>query len=335
MDIMIITELQRLTSLFKIIIFATLIVLQFSCSDDSGNENTVNQSTSKLYAIDGVGSELKIVEVNPLNGNSISTFLDFEPMQAHVDFDFTYLNTTNQLMIRRNVYENGIGPQLIKVNIDTKDENTISSENYSTIIAGNGKLFGYKRIFDNTLLSINLVEINPENASTISTIEIFEALENAPQNDQTGVSNILYSFDTNELLIPRRISFVSNAVDELIKIDANSGSKETIHIKHYESITVGRNGRLFAVKRTYDPKLGKITFYGVVEVDINNGNEIDILKEFDKLNSFSDSEIIFLSETNEILVDIGILYKINVDTKTESTLNNNSGFYSYRSVNIY
>jgi len=330
------TELKKLKSCFKITLLTILTLLKFNCSNDDGNESTPSQSISKLLAIDGVGSDLKVVEVNLDNGQSISTFLDFEPMQASVDFDFTYFNTTNQLFVRRNVFENGIGPQIIKVNIDTKEKNIISSENYSTIIAGNGKLFGLERIVANTeLQSINLVEINPENASKISTIETFEAIESAPSNDKTGVSKILYSYDTNELLIPRRTSFVSNAIDELIKIDANSGAKVIVNINHYESITVGRNGRVFAVKRTYDTNLGEVTFYGVVEVNINNGEEIEILKEFENLNSFSDSEIIYLSETNEILIDTGTLYKINVDTKNESILNNTNGFYSYRSVNIY
>ena len=330
------TELKKLKTCSKIALLTIITLLQFNCSNDDGNESTQSQTMSKLFAIDGVGSALKVVEVNPDNGQSISTFLDFEPMQASVDFDFTYFNTTNQLFIRRNVFENGIEPQIIKVNIDTKEENIISSENYSTIIAGNGKLFGLERIVANTeLQSINLVEINPENASKISTIETFEAIESAPSNDKTGVSVILYSYDTNELLIRRRTSFVSNAIDELIKINTNSGTKVIVNINHYESITVGRNGRIFAVKRTYDINLGEVTFYGVVEVNINNGEEIDILKEFDNLNSFSDSEIIYLSETNEILIDIGTLYKINVDTKNESILNNASGFYSYRSVNIY
>ncbi len=220
------TKLKRLKSHFKVTILTVLTLLQFNCSDDNGNKNTPSQSISKLLAIDGTGSDLKIVEVNPTSGLSISTFLDFEPMQASVDFDFTYFNTTNQLFIRRNVYENGIGPQIIKVNIDNKEENIISSENYSTIIAGNGKLFGLERIVVNTKLqSINLVEINTENASKISTIDMFDALENAPSNDKTGVSKILYSYDTNELIIPRRILFVSNAIDELIKIDANWSAK--------------------------------------------------------------------------------------------------------------
>ncbi|TGV01497.1 hypothetical protein EM932_15510 [Flavivirga rizhaonensis] len=316
----------------------TLTLLQFSCSDDHGNEKALSQATTKLFAIEGVGSDLKIVEVDPISGLSISTFLDFEPMQASVDFDFTYFNSAKQLLIRRNVYENGIGPQIIKVNIDTKEENIISSENFSTIIAGNGKLFGFKRTVVNTSLqSTELFEINPENASTISTIEIFEAIEDAPSNDKTGVSSVFYSYDTNELLIPRRTSFLPNAIDKLIKIDANSGVKVIVNINHYESITIGRNGRLFAIKNTYNPNLGEITFYGIVEVDIDNGEEIGVLKEFDNPNSFSDSEIIFLSETNEILVDTGrtTMYKINVDTKNESILNNTSGFYSYRSVNVY
>ena len=329
-----INKSQRMASFFKTIILSVISILLFNCNSDNNEESNIS-STTKLYAIDGVGSELKIVEVNPENGDLESVFLDFEPKQARVDFNFTYLKTTNELLIRENVFENGIGPQLIKVDIDTKETNTISSEDFSTIIAGNDELFGFKRIFNNTLLSINLVKIDPENASTILTMEIFEALDNAPQNDKTGISSILYSHDTNELLIPRRISFVSNAIDELIKINASTGSKETVSMNHYESVTVGRNGRLFAVKRTYDPDLGEFTFYGVVEVDTSSGNEIDIIKKFDNINSFSNSEIIFLSKTNEILVDIGTLYKINVDTKVESILSNNSGFYSYRSVNIY
>ncbi|WJJ96584.1 hypothetical protein [Algibacter luteus] len=329
-------ELKRLTTHFKIASLIILTLLQFNCTTDDGNENTPSQSVSKLFAIDGIGSDLKIVEVNPNNGQSTSIFLDFEPMQASVDFDFTYFDTTNELFVRRNVYENGIGPQIIKVNIDTKEENTISSENYSTIIAGNGKLFGLERIVVNTQLqSINLVEINAENGSKVSTLEIFDALEDAPSNDRTGVYGILYSNDTDELLIPRRTSFVSNAIDQLIKINVTSGTKETVSINPYESATIGRNGRMFAVKRTYDPNIGEVTFYGIVEVNISHGEEIDILKEFDNLNYFSDSEIIFLSETNEVLVDIGTLYKINVDNKNESILNNISGFYSYRSVNIY
>jgi hypothetical protein len=100
------TELKRLKSYFKIALLITLTLSLFNCSNDDGNENTPSQSKSKLLAIDGVGSDLKIVEVNPDSGLSISTFLDFEPMQASVDFDFTYFNTTNQLFIRRNVYEN-------------------------------------------------------------------------------------------------------------------------------------------------------------------------------------------------------------------------------------
>ncbi|MDO5978796.1 hypothetical protein [Flavivirga spongiicola] len=60
---MTITKLQRLTSFCRIIIFTTITVLLFSCSDDNENENNLNQSTSKLYAIEGVGSHLKIVEV--------------------------------------------------------------------------------------------------------------------------------------------------------------------------------------------------------------------------------------------------------------------------------
>ncbi|WP_142785929.1 hypothetical protein [Changchengzhania lutea] len=333
---MTVTKLQQLKSFFKISIFAIMTLIQFSCSNDNENENSFNQSTSKLLAIEGFGSNLKIVEVNPTSGVSTSTFLDFEPMQASVDFDFTYFNTTNQLFIRRNVYENGIGPQIIKVNIDTKEETIISSENYSTIIAGNGKLFGLERIVANTeLQSINLVEINAENASKISTMQVFEALENAPSNDKTGVSSIYYSYDTNELIIPRRTSFLPGAIDDLIKIDANSGAKKIVKTNHYEDITLGRNGRLFAVKKTYDPNLGEITFYGIVEVNINNGDEIDIIKEFENTGSPSVSDIISFSETNDILLDIGNLLKINVDTKNESIINNSSNFYNYRSVNIY
>ncbi|RXJ51209.1 hypothetical protein [Gelidibacter gilvus] len=61
--------------------------------------------------------------------------------------------------------------------------------------------------------------------------------------------------------------------------------------------------------------LGSHIFHGVVEVDITNGKEIEISKKFDRVNSFSDSEIIFSSETNESLVDLETIYKINVELK--------------------
>lgn len=328
-------NLQRLKYSFKILISASLTLL-FSCSSsDSGNNE--NQPINKLYAFDGYASDLRIVEVNPETGELIASVFGPEPMDATLDSNYAYLSATNQLLIRRNVYEGGSPYQLIKVNIDTKEVNIIPSESYKNIIAGDGKLFGLKRIFDNTLLSINLVKINPENGSIISTIETFERIENAPQGDETGVSGILYSQATNQLLIPRKILFTTNnASDQLIKINASSGAKDIITINHYESLAVGKNGRLFAVKRGYTDNVG-LTFYGIVEVNINNGTEINILEEFDlpNPNQFYECEITFLAATNELLVEKETLYKINVDSGIKSPFNNTNDFYRFRSINVY
>ena len=326
---------QKLETNMKCLIFVAFTLLQFSCNNDSSSEN-LSLLSSRLLAFEGAGSELKIVEVNQISGLPVSTFVDFEPMQASIDFDFTYFGTTNELFIRKNVYESGLEPQIVKVNIYTKEERVISSENYDRIIAGKDQLFGLERIVTNgELKSINLVEINVENASKISTMEVFDALSDAPSNNKTGISDIIFSYDTNEIIVPRRTSFVLNAIDDLIKIDPISGTKRIVPINHYEAVTIGRNGRLFAIKKIYNLNSGDLTFFGVVEVNMDNGEEINTLKEFDNSIYYSDPEIIFLGESNEILIDLGILYKINVDSKEESILSNSSGFYNYRSINIY
>lgn len=331
--IMQLNKLQRLKLSFKILISATFSLL-LSCSGGD-NANNASQPINKLYAFDGYGSDLRIVEVNPETGNLIASVFGPEPMQASLDSQYVYFSSTNQLLIRRDVYEGEGLYQLIKVNIDTKEVEIIPSEDYDNIITGNGKLFGFKRIFENSLLSINLVEINHENALTIATMQIFEPLDGAPQNNSTGISGILYSQATNQLLIRRRISFTSDiSADQLIKINATSGAKEIVTTNHYESMVVGKNGRLFAVKRSYASN-GGLTFYGIVEVNINNGAEINILKEFDLPNSFTDCEITFLGDTNELLIDKETLYKINVDNGVESSFNDANDFYRFRSINVY
>lgn len=321
-----------MTYKFKTLLLAFLSIILVNCNNDNGDDTNITSSKTILYAVDGIGSDLKIVEVNQLNGNLESVLINFEPQQARTFFDFTYLNTTNQLLIRKNVFEGGIGSQLLKINIDTKEQSLIASESFTTIVAGDGRLFGLIGLYDvNSLQKLDIVEINPENTSIISRMELY----NNSDNSRAEISNILYSQGSGDLLVPIRTTFDSNTVNELIIINSNLTTKKIIPINGSVAVTTGNNNRVFAVKRVFDPDLNEITFFGVVEVDIDNGNELSILKVFDNNSSFVESEIIFLNETNEVLVDIGTLYKINVDNKSESILENGQGFYSFRSVNIY
>jgi len=82
----------------KVIISILLTIIIFNCSKD--NDNNINSSKTKLLAIDGVGSKLRIVELNSINGSLISEFLKFEVLQASVDFDFTFFKLTNENKIQ-------------------------------------------------------------------------------------------------------------------------------------------------------------------------------------------------------------------------------------------
>ncbi len=331
---MTITKKLKLISNLKFIISVLILIIFFNCSSDNQDEKTSNTSITKLLAIDGIGSQLKIVELDPETGNLISQFLKFVPMQANVDFDFTYFDPTNELFIKRNVYQNGIGSQIIKVNIDSKEENIISTQVNSKIIATNDKLFGLNRTVDSNLLTIDLFEINPEDGTIIKAVEKFETLENAPDNDRAGISDLFYSNKTNEILIPRRIEFIAGATDQLIKTNADTGAKKIVPINHYQAITVGNKGRVFAINHSYNETTQQYSNYEIIEIDIQTGKEISTIKEFEYFGI--DLEFLFLSSSNELIIDLGLeLKKINLDTKVESIINNNAGYYSFRSINIY
>lgn len=331
-------KLQLIIYMKKIFLLA-MVLLLVSCSNDDGVSSTITKS--RLFAVERIEDSnnrlisTDIVEINIKDGTYISTLRSFPPLQAHLDYNFTYLSTTNQLLIRHNVYEGSRGNELIKVNIDSKEEIIINSDDIDNIIAVNdGRLFALKRIFNNTLLSIDLVEVNPEDGSVISTLESFKALDNAPNSNKTGVTNMFYSKETDQLIIPRRVSFVSNALDDLIKININTKEKTVINAKSYEAMIAG-NGRLFALKRIFN-NTNAIVSLDLIELNINDGSEIETLATFEDWNSIK-SEMIYLNETNEIILNRDPfnheLIKININSKESSTISIQS-YLAVRGINL-
>ncbi len=331
-------KLQLVIYMKKIFLFV-MVLLLVSCSNDDGVFSTT--AKSRLFAVERIEDSnnrlvsTDIVEIDIKDGTYISTLRSFPPLQAHLDYNFTYLSSTNQLLIRHNVYEGSRGNELIKVNIDSKEEIIISSDDINNIIAVNdGRLFALKRIFNNTLLSIDLVEVNPEDGSVVSTLESFKALDNAPNSNKTGVTNMFYSKETDQLIIPRRISFVSNALDDLIKINIHSKEKTVINTKNYKAMIAG-NGRLFALKHVFD-NTNAIISLDLIELNINDGSEIETLAAFENWNSIK-SEMIYLNETNEIILNRDPfnheLIKVNINSKESSTISIQS-YLAVRGINL-
>jgi len=321
------------------ILFITTLFFNCTNNNDDGVSSTTTKS--RLFAVERIEDNnnrlvsTDIVEINIKDGTYISTLKSFPLLQARLDYNFTYSSTTNQLLIRHSVFEGNRGEELIKVDIDSKEEITISSDDVNNIIAVNdGRLFALKRIFDNTLLSIDLVEVNPEDGSVIATLESFKALDNAPNSDKTGVTNMFYSKETHQLIIPRRVTFVINALDDLIKININTKEKTVIHTKNYEAMIVG-NGRLFALKRTFD-STNSIVSLDLIELNINDGSEIEILAAFEDWHSIK-SEMIYLNATNEIILNRDSfnqeLIKIDINSKESSTINIQS-YLAIRGINL-
>lgn len=306
----------------KKITFILIICLFLSCANND-DDNSSSSTKNRLFAVESIlddNNRLKstdIIEIDINNGEYISTIKSMPLLQAHLDYDFGYLNSTNELLIRQSVYEGNRGEELIKVNIDNKNETTLNCESFSHMVTDEtGRLFAFKRIFDNQLLSIDLVEINSNDGSIISTLESFKALDNAPDNDKTGVNYFFYSKDTKELIIPRRTSFYSDSIDDLIKININTRNKTIVKTINYETITIGNNGQLFALKNIIDN--GKYNSE-LVEIDINSGNEKQSIAIIDNVFRL-DSNIYFLENTNEVIFYSIWLYKINVKTKQISKL---------------
>lgn len=293
--------MKKITS---ILIFTFLLL---GCSNDDEVHNSSNPK-SKLFGIESVfdnNTSYKIIELDVNSGKIISTIQERPYMQARLDFDMAYLKTTNHLLLRQDVYENARGSELLKINLESQSIETMQCDDfYKMLTTASGRLFGLIKTSNET---VNLVEINPNSGKVISILESFNPLEEAPDNDKTGVSNIFYSEDSKEIFIPRRLKFVSGAFDDLIKINIETNDKSILKIQNYETILSGKNSRLFAIK--YEDKS-----YKLIEIDKNNGNEKNVLQTFNF--GYYNRKITYLSETNEIVVSlVNGIAKINIDTK--------------------
>lgn len=292
-----------------------------SCSN---NDSDTFNSKSKLFGIKRVfdgETSYSIVELDINNGEIMSTIQNRPYMQSRLHYELGFLNNTNELLVRQSVYQDSRGEELLKVNTESLNSEIIKCDDFNKMTSTlNGRVFG----LEYTSESKKLVEINPVNGEIISTLKSFQTLENAPSNNKTGVEYIFYSNDSKEIFIPRRLEFYSNSIDDLIKINIETNETTTLKIKNYRNIICAKNARLFAIK--YED-----SSYSLIEIDNKTGNEKRILETF--TFSPSDDKMIYLSETNEILIFSGFeIVKINIDNgerkniKVDTDLVSISGF---------
>jgi hypothetical protein len=287
----------------RIISILLLSTILFNCTNDTSN---IYNPKSKLFGIKRVfdgETSYRIVELNINNGEIMSTILSRPYMQSSLHYELSFLKNTDELLVRQSVFQDNRGDELLKVNIQTLNTEIIPCDYFRNMISTpNGRLFGLKYTSD----SKDLVEINPINGKIISILKSFKNLENAPQNNKTGVEYIFYSDYSKEIFIPRRLEFYSNSINDLIKINIETNKVTTLKTKNYEKIISGKNARLFAVK--YEDKS-----YVLIEIDKVTGDEKKVIGTFE--NSLSDENMIYLSETNEIIEYSGYqIIKINIDT---------------------
>ena len=118
----------------KKILSIIIIVLFVGCKkgdDVSTKESVTNGKISRIFASERIEDENQrlishdIVELQIEDGTYISTLKTFPPLQAKLHYDFAYLRSTNQLLLRYSVYEGTRDKELIKLEIDKNEEETI------------------------------------------------------------------------------------------------------------------------------------------------------------------------------------------------------------------
>lgn len=301
-----------------IILLFIICLLIFGCTKNEDDTETSN-SLSKIFSIESVfdgNTSYQIVQLDIQDGLPISVVQSIPYQQGRIDYDLAYSSPTDELLIRESVYENNLGEGLIRVNLESNTSTRIKCDYFSNMICTpSGRIFGIKPIREEenpfTLISVDIVEIDIDNGEVISTLESFKPLEEAPENDKTGVNYILFSKNSNEILIPRRVEFYSDSIDNLLKINIDTREKTILNTNNYERIISGNKGRLFALKYMG----GTLE---LIELDKNSGKEKEVL--LTDLNwSSTQREIFYLSETNDIvLYDDGFeggIIKFNLDSK--------------------
>lgn len=312
-----------------------ICLIIFGCSK---NDDEISSSSSKIFSIESVfdgSTSYQIVQLDINNGLPMSIIQSRPYQQGSIDYDIAYSSPTNELLIRESVYENNLGEGLIKVNLETNISERIKCDYFSNMVCTpNGRLFGIKPIREKenpfNLISVDIVEIDINNGKVISTLESFEPLEEAPENDKTGVNYILFSKNSNEILIPRRVEFYSDSIDDLVKINIDTKEKSVLNTNNYERIITGNKGRLFALKYMEGT-------LGLIELDKNTGKEKEVL--LTDLNwTSTQREMFYLSATNEIVLyndgfESGLI-KFRLDSKQSTSVKIDNSV-AVRGFNIY
>lgn len=319
----------------QITLLFIISLITFGCTKD---DDEALSSTSKIFSIESVfdgSTSHQIVQLDVDSGLPISVVQSRPYQQGSIDYDLAYSSPTDELLIRESVYENNLGEGLIRLNLESNTATRIECDYFSNMICTpNGRIFGIKPIGEEenpfTLISVDIVEIDIDNGKVISTLESFKPLEEAPQNDKTGVNYILFSADSNEILIPRRLEFYSDSIDDLVKINIDTKEKSILKINNYERIISGNKGRLFALKYLEGT-------FELIELDKNSGTEKEVLIT-DLDWSSTQREIFHLSATNEIVLHDdsfqGALIKYDLDSKQSINIKIESSV-AVRGFNMY
>jgi len=313
----------------KKILSIIIIVLFVGCKkgdDVSTKESVTNGKISRIFASERIEDENQrlishdIVELQIEDGTYISTLKTFPPLQAKLHYDFAYLRSTNQLLLRYSVYEGTRDKELIKLEIDKNEEETIERDVFGNmIVSKTNRLFAIRNIVEDIqVVATELVEVDPTDGRIVNILKRFDEIEENPNNDPTGVTTMFYSYETDEVIIPRRVSFLDGAVDDVFKIEVENKQERIIKTQHYQTM-ITANGRLFGTKYVFDSGTNSIKAIALVEVDMFDGSEVLTLGKFE--NSIPwEYEMQYSAQTNEIIFVQSrfrnkVLIRVNIDSK--------------------
>ena len=133
----------------KKIIALLIIASCFACNktDDVFNEESIVDKMFVFVRNTDINTPdifSKLFEIDPSNGEKLNEIGGFEKLQARLYYDIAYLKNKNELLFRRNVYEQGRGDELIKLNILTKEKKIIKiDKRIFRLTSLNNRLFGF------------------------------------------------------------------------------------------------------------------------------------------------------------------------------------------------
>ncbi|MFD0992301.1 hypothetical protein [Tenacibaculum geojense] len=288
-------------------IFSLLIIASFlGCSEKNNDIFITNKLEDRLLVFqrntDSNTSDFytKVYEADAATGKILNELGGYPRIQARTYYDLVYYN--DEILTKRSTGE------LIRFNLDSNTQTiTDFNQDVYNLMVLDGRLFGTKY---NTS-SIDLVEID-ELGNVISVIDTYEELPDSPSNNRTGMYRITFSPEENLLIVSRRLSFLSDAIDKLYLYNVKTGSKKEVDINNYQSIISGNSGRIYALKTVDTPNS---LYSKLIEFNKETGEELRDVYIFDDYLSDSD-ELVFFSSLNQILVIRGYESMEKVDVNS-------------------